>query len=63
MLIAVLLILALVPLTFGYAVFGRVTDGWDAVNAIAASRTMTTKDGMENVPVTPIVIKSVTEKK
>ena len=51
------------PDDFGYAVFGRVIDGWDAVNAIAAARTMTTKDGMENVPVTPLVIKSVTEKK
>lgn len=51
------------PDDFGYAVFGRVIGGWDAVNAIAASKTVTTKDGMENVPVTPIVIKSVTEKK
>ena len=50
------------PDDFGYAVFGRVIDGWDAVNAIASVRT-TTRDGMENVPEKSIVIKSVTEKK
>jgi len=51
------------PDDFGYAVFGRVIDGWDAVTKIAAVRTTTTRDGMDNVPVTPVVIKSVTEKK
>jgi cyclophilin family peptidyl-prolyl cis-trans isomerase len=48
------------PDDFGYAVFGRVIDGWDAVNKIASVQTKTTGEGMENVPVTPIVIKSVT---
>lgn len=52
----------LAPDDFGYAVFGRVIDGWDTVEKIAAVRTMTTPDGMENVPETPIVIKSVTLK-
>jgi cyclophilin family peptidyl-prolyl cis-trans isomerase len=48
------------PEDFGYAVFGRVIDGWDTVTKIASVQTMTTRDGMENVPVTPIIIKSVT---
>jgi cyclophilin family peptidyl-prolyl cis-trans isomerase len=47
------------PDDFGYAVFGRVIDGWGAVNAIASVRT-TSKDGMENLPETPIVIKRMT---
>ena len=52
----------LAPADFGYAVFGRVIDGWDTVNAIASVRTTTSKDGMDNLPVTPVVIKSVTLK-
>lgn len=52
----------LAPDDFGYAVFGRVIDGWDTVTAIASARTTTTKEGMDNVPVTPIVIRSVTVK-
>lgn len=48
------------PDDFGYAVFGRVIDGWDTVTKIASIQTTTTRDGMDNVPVTPIVIKSVT---
>jgi cyclophilin family peptidyl-prolyl cis-trans isomerase len=48
------------PDDFGYAVFGRVIDGWKAVDAIASVRTTTTRDGMENVPEKPIVINSVT---
>ena len=50
------------PADFGYAVFGRVVEGMDVVDRIAAVRT-TSKDGMDNVPVTPVVIKGVTEKK
>ena len=49
------------PADFGYAVFGRVIAGMDVVDKIATERT-TFKDGMENLPVTPIVIKSVTLK-
>jgi peptidyl-prolyl cis-trans isomerase A (cyclophilin A) len=50
------------PDVFGYAVFGRVLEGMDVVDKIAAVKTGT-RDGMDNVPVTPVVIKSVTEKK
>jgi cyclophilin family peptidyl-prolyl cis-trans isomerase len=50
------------PAAFGYAVFGRVIDGMDVADKIAAVRTGS-KDGMENVPVSPVVIRSVTEKK
>lgn len=51
------------PDDFGYAVFGRVLEGMDVVDSIAAVRTTTTREGMENVPVTPVLIKGVTEKK
>lgn len=50
------------PEDFGYAVFGRVLDGMDVVDKIATVPT-TTRDGMESVPVTPVIIKSVTERK
>jgi peptidyl-prolyl cis-trans isomerase A (cyclophilin A) len=49
----------LAPDDYGYAVFGRVTSGMDVVDRIAAMPT-TSRDGMEDVPVTPVVIKSVT---
>jgi len=41
----------------GYAVFGRVIEGMDVVDAIAAVKT-TTRKGMSDVPVEPVVIKS-----
>lgn len=48
----------------GYAVFGKVIEGMDAVDAIASVKTTTrmNKEGrnMGNVPVKPIVIKSAT---
>jgi cyclophilin family peptidyl-prolyl cis-trans isomerase len=44
---------------YGYAVFGKVTAGMDVVDAIAAVPT-TTSGRSENVPVTPVVIESVT---
>lgn len=47
------------PGDFGYAVFGRVLEGMDVVDRIAVVKTGP-KDGMENVPVEPVVIKSVT---
>ena len=50
------------PDDFGYAVFGRVLEGLDVVDKIS-SVTTTTKDGMESVPITPVLIKSVTERK
>jgi cyclophilin family peptidyl-prolyl cis-trans isomerase len=46
------------PDDFGYAVFGRVLSGMEVADRIAGVPT-TTRDGMENVPVTPVVIKSV----
>jgi cyclophilin family peptidyl-prolyl cis-trans isomerase len=50
------------PDDFGYAVFGRVLSGMEVVDAIGATKTGP-QGGMDDVPVTPIVIKSVTEKK
>ncbi len=47
------------PDDFGYAVFGRVTAGMDVVDKIATVRTEV-KGDMENVPVTPVVIRHVT---
>ena len=41
----------------GYAVFGTVVEGMDVVDAIAAAKT-TSRSGMRDVPVEPIVIKS-----
>jgi cyclophilin family peptidyl-prolyl cis-trans isomerase len=41
----------------GYAAFGKVIEGMDVVDAIASVKT-TTRDGMENVPVEPVVIVS-----
>lgn len=41
----------------GYAVFGQVVEGMDVVDRIVAVPT-TTKGAYENVPVTPVVIKS-----
>lgn len=44
-----------------YAAFGMVTDGMDVVDDIASARTgSVTSSGMENVPVSPIVIESIT---
>lgn len=42
---------------FGYAVFGRVTEGMDVVDAIAASTT-TMRNGMSDVPVENLIITS-----
>lgn len=41
----------------GYAVFAKVTKGMDVVDVIVNSQT-TTKQGMQNVPIDPVVIKS-----
>lgn len=45
------------PDEFGYAVFGRVLGGMDAVDRIAAVPTRTTAD-MQDVPVEPVIIRS-----
>jgi len=41
----------------GYAVFGKTIEGMDVVDAIAAVKT-TSRKGMDDVPVEPVVIKS-----
>jgi peptidyl-prolyl cis-trans isomerase B (cyclophilin B) len=46
---------------FGYAVFGKVTQGMDVVDKIVAVPTAN-KGGHGDVPVTPVVIKSATVK-
>lgn len=46
------------PDAFGYAVFGRVTEGMDVVDAIAAVATKTT-GGHQDVPAEPVIIKSI----
>jgi cyclophilin family peptidyl-prolyl cis-trans isomerase len=43
---------------FGYAVFGKVTEGMDVVDAIAAVETGN-KAGQQDVPVEPVTITSV----
>ena len=44
---------------FGYAVFGKVVDGMDVVHKI--EHVATTNKGMhQNVPVEPVIIKSIT---
>src|SRR5262249_30127692 len=45
----------------GYAVFGRVIEGMDVVDAIVAVK-RETRGEFENVPVEPIVIRSATRK-
>lgn len=47
------------PQGWGYAVFGKVTDGMDVVNAIRSCDTCT-KKGHQDVPTDDIVIESVT---
>src|SRR5690606_19486560 len=45
------------PASYGYAVFGQVTEGLDTIDRIASERTGRSK-GHDDVPVTPVVIKS-----
>ena len=42
----------------GYAVFGKVSEGMDVVDKIAAAKTVMQK-GFRDVPETPVVIKSM----
>jgi cyclophilin family peptidyl-prolyl cis-trans isomerase len=46
------------PGEFGYAVFGRVLSGMDVADRIAAVPTQSTVD-MDDVPIEPVIIKSV----
>ena len=46
---------------FGYAVFGRVVKGMDVVNTIKMAKT-SAQGPMQNVPVAPVIIKSVRRK-
>lgn len=50
------------PDDFGYAVFGRVLQGMDVVDKIAAVR-VGPRDGQDTVPLTPVLITRVTERK
>jgi cyclophilin family peptidyl-prolyl cis-trans isomerase len=43
---------------FGYAVFGRVTEGMDVIDKIAAVDTGR-RHGFEDVPIEPVIMKSV----
>ena len=49
------------PDEFGYAVFGRVVEGMDVVDKIAATPTGRA-DGHDDVPLTPVLITKVTVK-
>jgi len=44
---------------WGYAVFGKVTEGMDVMKKIEGVSTHTNSKGMQNVPVEPIVIKKI----
>ena len=46
------------PADYGYAVFGKVIDGMDTVEKIKGVPT-TTKEPYQNVPVKPVIIKSM----
>lgn len=47
-----------------YAAFGKITEGLEVIDEIANTETTTVDSmGMEDVPVNPIVIKSITVEK
>ena len=48
------------PLPPNYVIFGRVTSGMDAVDAIAEAPTTTGPDGEPSKPTTPAIIRKVT---
>jgi cyclophilin family peptidyl-prolyl cis-trans isomerase len=50
------------PEGIGYCVFGKVTGGMDVVDAIKKMKT-THRNGMANVPETPVVVKHISRKK
>jgi cyclophilin family peptidyl-prolyl cis-trans isomerase len=49
------------PDVFGYAVFGRVIAGMDVVDRIGQVKTGS-RDGMDDVPIEPVVIRNVSER-
>jgi cyclophilin family peptidyl-prolyl cis-trans isomerase len=49
------------PDEFGYAVFGRVLEGMDVVDRIGAVR-VGPREGMDTVPITPMLIKGIRER-
>ena len=44
---------------WGYCVFGKLVSGLDVLDAIAASPT-TNRNGMSDVPMSPVIIKKMT---
>lgn len=48
------------PQGFGYCVFGKVSDGLDVLDKIAAVKTATHRTGHGDVPVEPVTIISIT---
>lgn len=46
------------PQGYGYAVFGKVIEGMDVVDRIASVKTGTVR-GFQDVPLTPVIIKSI----
>ena len=47
-----------------YAAFGKITEGLEVIDEIANTETTTVDNmGMEDVPINPIVIKSITVEK
>jgi cyclophilin family peptidyl-prolyl cis-trans isomerase len=47
------------PRDFGYAVFGKVVAGMDVVDRIAGVQTRGTNPMFQNLPVQPVIIKSI----
>ena len=47
------------PSTYGYAVFGKVTEGMEVVDAIAAEKTTATGARFQNLPVKTVKILSI----
>lgn len=43
-----------------YAAFGKVTEGMDVVDEIASAEVYNFSDSMQDVPITPVVIKTIT---
>lgn len=44
----------------GYAVFGKVTQGFDVIQKMATKKTKSLPNGMRDIPVEPIIITKAT---